>query len=128
MDRLSAMTTRDAFARLPSVLTTTTVSRSSHPMMNRKLSQFLFPSLVSALVILSQHLHPVQSLLPILMRTKMSLSKNRDLRRKMLKKNLKRNKLKKSRKKLRKSPRKKLRKSPRKKLRKRRNKKNNRRS
>ena len=90
-------------------------------MMNRKLSQFLFPSLVSALVILSQHLHPVQSLLPILMRTKMSLSKSRDLRRKMLKKNLKRNKLKKSRKKLRKSPRKKLRKSPR-------NKKNSRRS
>ena len=120
MDRLSAMTTRDASARLPLVLTTTTVSRSSHLMMNRKLSQFLFPSLVSALVILSQHLHPVQSLLPILMRTKMSLSKNRDLRRKMLKKNLKRNKLKKSRKKLSKSPRKKLRK--------RRNKKNNRRS
>ena len=97
-------------------------------MMNRKLSQFLYPSLVSALAILSQHLHPVQSLLPILMRTKMSLSKNLDLRRKMLKKNLKRNRLKKSRKKLKKSPRKKLRKSPRKKLRKRRNKKNNRRS
>ena len=54
-------------------------------MMNQKLSQFLNPSLVSALVILSQHLLPVQSLLPILMRTKMSLSKSRDLRRKMLK-------------------------------------------